>query len=117
MAAKLKVFRYADGFHSWTVAASSRAKALAAWGVTRLTEATPDLAETDLRQLQDLVPQQLLSLAAAGLDSALRRSSCATSHCAKLAYQRAVPLPSRARRTSSATSTTSSRAATTASAT
>jgi hypothetical protein len=35
MAAKLKVFRYADGFHSWTVAASSRAKALAAWGVKR----------------------------------------------------------------------------------
>jgi predicted amidohydrolase YtcJ len=39
---------------------------LAAWGVTRLTEATPDLAEADLRQLEDLVPQQLLSLAAAG---------------------------------------------------
>ena len=35
MAAKLKVFRYADGFHSWTVAASSRAKALSAWGVKR----------------------------------------------------------------------------------
>lgn len=35
MAAKLKVFRYSDGFHAWTVAASSRAKALAAWGVSR----------------------------------------------------------------------------------
>jgi len=31
----LKVFRYSDGFHAWTVAASSRAKALAAWGVER----------------------------------------------------------------------------------
>ena len=35
MAAKLKVFRYSDGFHAWTVAASSRPKALAAWGVKR----------------------------------------------------------------------------------
>lgn len=35
MAAKLKVFRYCDGFHAWTVAASSRPKALAAWGVKR----------------------------------------------------------------------------------
>ena len=35
MAARLKVFRYSDGFHAWTVAASSRAKALAAWGVKR----------------------------------------------------------------------------------
>lgn len=35
MAAKLKVFRYSDGFHAWTVAASSRARALAAWGVKR----------------------------------------------------------------------------------
>lgn len=35
MARKLKVFCYSDGFHSWTVAAPSRAKALAAWGVKR----------------------------------------------------------------------------------
>lgn len=33
--AKLKVFTYSDGFHAWTVAASSRPKALAAWGVKR----------------------------------------------------------------------------------
>jgi hypothetical protein len=32
---KLKVFTYSDGFHAWTVAASSRPKALAAWGVKR----------------------------------------------------------------------------------
>ncbi len=33
MAAKLKVFTWSDGFHAFTVAASSRQKALAAWGV------------------------------------------------------------------------------------
>jgi hypothetical protein len=35
MARALKVFCYSDGFHAWTVAAPSRAKALAAWGVKR----------------------------------------------------------------------------------
>ncbi|RZJ28168.1 MAG: hypothetical protein EON85_09585 [Brevundimonas sp.] len=35
MARALKTFHYSDGFHSWTVAAPSRAKALAAFGVTR----------------------------------------------------------------------------------
>ena len=33
--AKLKVFTWSDGFHAYTVATTSRAKALAAWGVTR----------------------------------------------------------------------------------
>jgi hypothetical protein len=33
--AKLKVFTWADGFHAFTVAASSRPKALAAWGMSR----------------------------------------------------------------------------------
>jgi hypothetical protein len=32
MALRLKVFTWSDGFHSHTVAVSSRAKALAAWG-------------------------------------------------------------------------------------
>ncbi|KQS54313.1 hypothetical protein ASG17_11750 [Brevundimonas sp. Leaf363] len=32
MAARLKVFSWSDGFHAYTVAASSRPKALAAWG-------------------------------------------------------------------------------------
>ena len=35
MAAKLKVFTWSDGFHAYTVATTSRAKALSAWGVTR----------------------------------------------------------------------------------
>ena len=33
--AKLKVFTWADGFHAFTVATSSRPKALAAWGIER----------------------------------------------------------------------------------
>ena len=35
MAAKLKVFRWSDGFHAFSVAASSRPKALAAWGMSQ----------------------------------------------------------------------------------
>ena len=33
MAARLKVFEWSDGFHRFTVAAPSRPKALAAWGM------------------------------------------------------------------------------------
>lgn len=33
MAQKLKVFSWSDGFHAFTVAASSKPKALAAWGM------------------------------------------------------------------------------------
>lgn len=33
--ARLKVFSFSDGFHAFTVAASSRPKALAAWGMQR----------------------------------------------------------------------------------
>jgi hypothetical protein len=33
--AKLKVFRWSDGFHAYTVATSSRARALQAWGFSR----------------------------------------------------------------------------------
>jgi hypothetical protein len=33
--ARLKVFTWADGFHAFTVAAHSRPKALAAWGIER----------------------------------------------------------------------------------
>jgi hypothetical protein len=35
MARAPRVFRFSDGFHSWTVATTSRPKALAAWGMTR----------------------------------------------------------------------------------
>ncbi|MGO4408569.1 MULTISPECIES: hypothetical protein [unclassified Brevundimonas] len=33
MALRLKIFEWSDGFHRFTVAASSRPKALAAWGI------------------------------------------------------------------------------------
>lgn len=35
MAPRLKVFCWSDGFHAFSVAASSREKALAAWGIGR----------------------------------------------------------------------------------
>ncbi|WP_428152275.1 hypothetical protein [Brevundimonas sp.] len=47
MAAKLKVFTWSDGFHAFTVAASSRPKALEAWG------ATQDLFKTGLAREVD----------------------------------------------------------------
>ena len=35
MAPRIKVFSWSDGFHSWTVATSSRPKALDVWAVER----------------------------------------------------------------------------------
>lgn len=60
MARKLKVFCYSDGFHSWTVAASSRAKALDAWGVKR------DLFKDGAAREIDLGPDREAALAAPG---------------------------------------------------
>ncbi|MDB5459216.1 MAG: hypothetical protein JWO72_957 [Caulobacteraceae bacterium] len=45
MAARLKVFTWSDGFHRYTVATSSRAKALAAWGFHRDLFQTGDAQE------------------------------------------------------------------------
>jgi hypothetical protein len=47
MAARLKVFTWSDGFHRYTVAASSRAKALEAWGFHRDLFKTGDAQEID----------------------------------------------------------------------
>lgn len=48
MAAKLKVFTWSDGFHAFTVAASSRPRALQAWGVDQ------DLFKTGLaREIEE----------------------------------------------------------------
>jgi len=47
MAAQLKVFTWSDGFHAYTVATTSRAKALAAWGVTRNLFRDGDASEID----------------------------------------------------------------------
>ena len=60
MARKLKVFCYSDGFHSWTVAASSRAKALEAWGLKR------DLFKDGAAREIDLGPDREAALAAPG---------------------------------------------------
>ena len=60
MAPKLKVFCYSDGFHSWTVAASSRAKALAAWGVKR------DLFKDGSAKEIDIGPDREAALASPG---------------------------------------------------
>lgn len=56
----LKVFRYSDGFHAWTVAASSRAKALAAWGMSR------DLFRDGLAEEIGEGPDHAAALAAPG---------------------------------------------------
>jgi hypothetical protein len=45
MTARLKVFTWSDGFHRYTVATSSRAKALAAWGFHRDLFQTGDAQE------------------------------------------------------------------------
>lgn len=60
MARKLKVFRYSDGFHAWTVAASSRAKALEAWGVRR------DLFKDGAAEEIDAGPDMKAALASPG---------------------------------------------------
>lgn len=60
MVRKLKVFCYSDGFHSWTVAAPSRAKALEAWGVKR------DLFRDGSAREIDLGPDREAALAAPG---------------------------------------------------
>lgn len=56
----LKVFRYSDGFHAWTVAASSRAKALAAWGMSR------DLFDQGLAEEVEDGPDHAAALASPG---------------------------------------------------
>ncbi|MCS6625223.1 hypothetical protein N0B44_20135 [Roseibacterium beibuensis] len=60
MARKLKVFCYSDGFHSWTVAATSRAKALEAFGVKR------DLFKDGSAKEIDIGPDREAALAAPG---------------------------------------------------
>ena len=60
MARRLKVFSYSDGFHSWTVAAPSRARALEAWGVRR------DLFKDGSAQEIDTGPDRDAALASPG---------------------------------------------------
>lgn len=60
MAAKLKVFTWSDGFHAFTVAASSRPKALEAWGVDQ------DLFKTGLAHEVDNGADRDAALASPG---------------------------------------------------
>ncbi|MBU1348245.1 MAG: hypothetical protein KKA16_14995 [Alphaproteobacteria bacterium] len=60
MAAKLKVFSWSDGFHAFTVAASSRPKALKAWG------ADQDLFNTGLAHELSDGPDHDAALASPG---------------------------------------------------
>ena len=60
MAAKLKVFTWSDGFHAFTVAASSRPKALEAWGVDQ------DLFKTGLAHEVDEGADRDAALASPG---------------------------------------------------
>jgi hypothetical protein len=60
MAAKLKVFTWSDGFHAFTVAVSSRSKALEAWGVDQ------DLFKTGLAHEADEGADRDAALASPG---------------------------------------------------
>jgi hypothetical protein len=60
MAARLKVFSWSDGFHRWTVAASSRPKALQAWN------ADQDLFKTGLAHELTTGPSRDAALKAPG---------------------------------------------------
>ncbi|MGZ9099613.1 MAG: hypothetical protein ACXW3O_07920 [Brevundimonas sp.] len=56
----LKIFGYSDGFHAWTVAAPSRARALAAWGMKR------DLFKDGAAEEINAGPDHAAALAAPG---------------------------------------------------
>lgn len=60
MAARLKVFTWSDGFHAFTVAASSKPKALAAWGIGQ------DIFKSGLAQEVDGGPAYKAALASPG---------------------------------------------------
>lgn len=60
MAAKLKVFSWSDGLHSWSVATTSRLKALEAWG------ATQDLFKTGMAAELEGGPEFEAAMAAPG---------------------------------------------------
>jgi hypothetical protein len=58
--ARLKVFSWSDGFHAFTVAASSRPKALEAWGMRR------DIFKDGLAKELDGGPDYEVAMAAPG---------------------------------------------------
>jgi hypothetical protein len=75
MARKLKVFSWSDGLHDYTVAASSRAKALEAWDVGRdlFKDGTArEIEEGPARDAALDAPETVVTTPAGGLGAALK---------------------------------------------
>ena len=97
MARKLKVFSWSDGLHDYTVATTSRAKALEAWDVGRdlFKDGTArEVAEGRAREAALDAPETVITTPAGGLGAALKAlpakarrkpTKVATARAAKLA--------------------------------
>jgi hypothetical protein len=75
MARKLKVFSWSDGLHDYTVATTSRAKALEAWDVGRdlFKDGTAKAVETgEAHDAAITAPDTVITRPAGGLDAALK---------------------------------------------
>jgi hypothetical protein len=75
MARKLKVFSWSDGLHDYTVATTSRAKALEAWDVGRdlFQDGTArEIGEGAAHGAAVAAPDTVITRPAGGLDAALR---------------------------------------------
>lgn len=75
MARKLKVFSWSDGLHDYTVATTSRAKALEAWDVGRdlFKDGTAqEVTEGAGHDAAVAAPDTVITRAAGGLDAALK---------------------------------------------
>ena len=75
MTRKLKVFSWSDGLHDYTVATTSRAKALEAWDVGRdlFKDGTArEIAEGAGHDAAISAPETVITRAAGGLDAALK---------------------------------------------
>ena len=75
MARKLKVFSWSDGLHDYTVATTSRVKALAAWDVGRdlFKDGTArEIAEGRAREAALEAPETVITTPAGGLGAALK---------------------------------------------
>jgi hypothetical protein len=75
MARKLKVFCWSDGLHDYSVATTSRAKALAAWDVGRdlFKDGTArELAEGKVHDAALVAPETVVTTSAGGLSAALK---------------------------------------------
>ena len=75
MARKLKVFTWSDGLHDYTVATTSRAKALEAWDVGRdlfKDGAAKEMSEGEGHDAAVAAPETVITRPADGLDAALK---------------------------------------------